>query len=76
MQGRHLCWPPYFFLGPAVAPHFFNSRTATAHTVQESGSQLQCHAVMGLQFTHVSSLPAEAGWESRERIVLLLFFSA
>jgi len=24
MQDRHLCWlPPYFFLGPAVAPTFF-----------------------------------------------------
>jgi len=23
MQDRHLCWPSYFFLGPAVAiPHF------------------------------------------------------
>jgi len=29
MQNRHLCWPPYFFLGPAVPPHFFNSRIAT-----------------------------------------------
>jgi len=26
---------------------------------------------MGLQFTDVHSLPAEAGWENRERIVLL-----
>jgi len=25
------------------------------HTAQESGSQLQCHAVMNLQFTHVPS---------------------
>jgi len=23
MQDRHLCWPPYFFLGPAVAPPLF-----------------------------------------------------
>jgi len=23
MQERHLCWRPYFFLGPAVAPTFF-----------------------------------------------------
>jgi len=30
MQNRHLCWPPYFFLGPAKPPHFFNSRIATA----------------------------------------------
>ena len=29
MQDRHLCWPPYFFLGPAVALHLFNSRIAT-----------------------------------------------
>ena len=29
MQDRHLCWPPYFFLGPAVVPYFFNSRIAT-----------------------------------------------
>jgi len=28
MQDKHLCWPPYFFLGPAVPP-FFNSRIAT-----------------------------------------------
>jgi len=26
------------------------------HTAQESGSQLQCHAVMSLQFTHVPGL--------------------
>jgi len=25
------------------------------HTAHESGSQLQCHAVMSLQFTHVPS---------------------
>jgi len=31
---------------------------------------------MGLQFTDVHSLPAEAGCESRERIVLLLVFIA
>jgi len=31
MQERHLCWPPYFFLGPAVAPHFLNSRIATGY---------------------------------------------
>jgi len=28
MQERHLCWPPYFFLGPAV-PLSFHSRIAT-----------------------------------------------
>jgi len=30
MQDKHLCWPPYFFLGPGVAPHFLSSRIATA----------------------------------------------
>jgi len=29
MQDSHLCCPPYFFLGPAVAPHFFISRITT-----------------------------------------------
>jgi len=29
MQDGYLCFPPYFFLGPAVAPHFFHSRIAT-----------------------------------------------
>ena len=29
MQDRHLCCPLYFFLGPAVPPHFFHSRIAT-----------------------------------------------
>jgi len=29
MQDRHLCWPPYLFLGPAVPPHFFHYRIAT-----------------------------------------------
>ena len=29
MKDRHLCCPPYFFLGPSVAPHFFISRIAT-----------------------------------------------
>jgi len=24
MQDKHLCWPPYFFLGSAVAPHFLS----------------------------------------------------
>jgi len=23
MQDKHLCWPPYFFLGPAVDPPLF-----------------------------------------------------
>jgi len=31
------------------------------HTVQESGSQLQCHAVMSLQFTHVPSVACRGG---------------
>jgi len=31
MQDRHLCWPPYFFRGPAMAPYFFHSRIATEH---------------------------------------------
>jgi len=30
MQGIRLCWLPYFLLGLAVAPHFFNARIATA----------------------------------------------
>jgi len=30
MQERYLCWPPTFFLGPAVATQFFHSRIATA----------------------------------------------
>jgi len=29
MQDKHLCWPPYFVLGPTVAPHFLSSRIAT-----------------------------------------------
>jgi len=29
MQERHLCWPPTFFLGPAVLPQFFHSGIAT-----------------------------------------------
>ena len=33
MQDRHLCWPPYFFLGPAMALHFFHSRIATASDI-------------------------------------------
>jgi len=36
------------------------------HIAQESGSQLQSHAVMGLQFTHVSSFACRGGlWKSR-----------
>jgi len=31
MQDRHLYWPPFFFLGPAVAPHFFNSRIGVGY---------------------------------------------
>jgi len=31
------------------------------HTAQESGSQLQCHAVMSLQFTHVSFFACRGG---------------
>jgi len=31
-------------------------------------SQVHCFAVMSLQFTHVRSLPAEAGCETRERM--------
>jgi len=31
MEERHLCWPPYFYLDPAVPPpQFFHSRIATA----------------------------------------------
>jgi len=30
MQDKYLCYPPYFFLGPAVAPYFLSSRIATA----------------------------------------------
>jgi len=30
MQGRHLCWPPTFFLAGQWPPNVFNSRTATA----------------------------------------------
>jgi len=33
MQERPLFWPPYFFLGPAVSPHFSHSRIATAYTI-------------------------------------------
>jgi len=29
MQDRHLCWPPHFFLGPTMTPHFFIFRIAT-----------------------------------------------
>jgi len=31
MKDRQLCCPPCFFLGPAVAPHFFHSRITTVH---------------------------------------------
>ena len=31
------------------------------HTAQESGSQLSCHAVMSLQFTHVPSFACGGG---------------
>jgi len=34
MQDSHLCCLPYFFLDPAVAPHFFISRIATALDLQ------------------------------------------
>jgi len=27
MQDRHLCWTPYFFLGPAVTHHFLDLET-------------------------------------------------
>jgi len=30
MEDKHLCWPPYFFLGPTMAPTLFKSRIATA----------------------------------------------
>jgi len=46
------------------------------HTAQESGSQLWCRAVMSLQFTHVPSFACRGGYESRERVVLLLVFIA
>jgi len=39
------------------------------------GLELWCHAMMGLQFAHVPPLPAEAGCESCERIVLLFVFN-
>jgi len=45
------------------------------HTAQESGSLFWYHTVMSLPFTKFS-LPAEAGCETRERIVLLLAFVA
>jgi len=42
---------------------FFRYET---HTAQESGSQLQCHAAMGLRFTHVSFFACRGGlWKSR-----------
>jgi len=34
MQDRYLWCPPYFFLGPAVAHHFFYSRIATAYKLE------------------------------------------
>jgi len=51
MQDRHLC-RPLFFLGPAVFPHFFNSRIATAAssplhdttTVNLDLVQCECHS--------------------------------
>jgi len=37
------------------------------HTAQESGSQLWCHAVLGLQFTHVTYFACRGGLrKSRE----------
>jgi len=36
------------------------------HTAQEPSSQLQCHAVMSLQFTHVTFFTCRGGlWKSR-----------
>jgi len=37
MQDRYLCSPPYFFLGPAVTPHFFHSRITTAQRAANPG---------------------------------------
>jgi len=36
----------------------------------------QVHCFGNMQFTKSASLPEEAGWETRERIVLLLAFVA
>jgi len=39
MQKRHLCWPPTFFLGPAVPP-LFHSRIATVTPVSHPLTRL------------------------------------
>jgi len=39
MQERHLCWPPTFFLGPAVLP-LFHSRIATVTPVSHPLTRL------------------------------------
>jgi len=36
MKDRHLCCPPYFFLGPTVPPHFLKSRIATEGSITNS----------------------------------------
>jgi len=38
MKDRHLCWPPYFFLGPAMVPPLFSCRIATAKAPRGDGT--------------------------------------
>jgi len=51
MQDKHFGWPPYFFLGSAVPPHFYHSRIAT--DIMVIMNKLQFHllkAKLNIQF--------------------------
>jgi len=41
MNDRHLCWPPNFFFGPAVAPYFFILESTLAITPEPIGLESQ-----------------------------------
>jgi len=45
MQERQLCWPPYFFLGPAVAPSFFILESPLLPTTQVTANSTRCFDV-------------------------------
>jgi len=60
MQDKHLCWPPYFFLGPGVAPHFLSSRIATACNKNWSCALCMCRI-----FYFLSSQGNRDFWQSR-----------
>jgi len=49
MQDKRLCCPPFFFLGPAVAPHFLNSRIATARQATVTDGCVVLNLLLQLQ---------------------------